>query len=195
MAKNNAPVNAESRWDGRLLPLIGIVLLQLLIFGVCAFVGVLLVCWNIVGVGGSWMEDLQNPVTILLVLAGCAVFGLGIAWPCMIYTKWDTKQIVVSNRRFKFVGTTWAFFWHCVLWTILTIITCGIYGLWVPVKVKQWVVKNTVAAPVEEETEETEEETEAEESEETKEEAAPAKNYMAPIIIFNEYEDESELQM
>ena len=193
MAKNNAPVNTESRWDGGLLSLIGISILQFLVFGVCFIAGVLLVCWNIVGIGGTILEDLQNPVTILLVLAGCVMFGLSFAWPCMIYIRWDTKHTVVSNRRFKFVGTTWSFFWHCVLWTFLTIITLGIYALWLPVQTRKWKVKHIVATPVEEEAEE---ETEVEETEEeAEEEAAPAKNYMAPIIIFNEYEDESELQM
>ena len=192
MAKNNAPVNTESHWDGGLLSLIGITILQYLVFGVCFIAGVLLICWNIVGIGGTLIEDLQNPVTILLVLAGCVMLGLSFAWPCMIYTRWDIKNIVVSNRRFKFVGTTWGFLWKCVVWTFLTVITFGIYGLWVPVKVKKWETKNIIATPIEEEAEE-----EAEEAEETEaeEEATPAKNYMAPIIIFNEYEDESELQM
>ncbi len=161
MAKNNEQeVILESKWDGRLLNYIGKSLLQLLVFGIFAGIGVYLACMNVVGQGGPWYEDIQEPTTLALVAVGAILCGIGFCWACIIGIKYDIKHSVVSGNRMKFKANTWNLFWNCVKWTILTIITIGIYALWMPIKVRKWTLKHTVCELDEEYIEEEEEEEE-----------------------------------
>ena len=44
----------------------------------------------------------------------------------------------------KFIGTGMGLFGQWIKWLLLTIVTLGIYGFWVNLKMRQWVVRNTV---------------------------------------------------
>ncbi|EXL19522.1 hypothetical protein X847_3014 [Listeria monocytogenes Lm_1889] len=44
----------------------------------------------------------------------------------------------------KFQGSAVSLFGHWVKWLLLTIITIGIYGFWVFIKLEDWKVKNTI---------------------------------------------------
>ena len=180
MAKKEL-MNAESHWDGNLLSLIGISLLEILVFGVFLVAGILSICWNIVGAGKDPLYDLQQPLTIALVLLGLVLIGVGFCWACIIFMKWETKHTVVSGYRMSLQANTWNLFWNCVKWTLLTIITVGIYSLWMPIKVTKWRVAHTVSVP------------EVEEEEEVVEEEEEVVDPTIPKIIFKEYDDESEL--
>ncbi|MFI3331653.1 MAG: hypothetical protein R3Y38_07590 [Rikenellaceae bacterium] len=43
----------------------------------------------------------------------------------------------------KFTGGVLGYIGWSILSFIVTVITLGIYGLWVPIKLEQWKVKNT----------------------------------------------------
>ncbi len=161
MAKNKEQeVVFESKWDGRLLTYIGKWILQLLVLGIFAGVGLYLGCMNVVGGGGAWYEDIQDPTTLALVVVGAILCGIGFCWFCIIGLKYDIKHRVVCGYRMKLKASTWNLFWNCVKWTFLTVITLGIYALWIPVKVKKWACKHTVCELDEEYVEEEEEEEE-----------------------------------
>ncbi|MFI3169633.1 MAG: hypothetical protein R3Y06_06810 [Faecalibacterium sp.] len=70
---------------------------------------------------------------------------LGICYPlaiCMSYN-WEIKHTIIDGRRLYFTGTATGLWGNWIKWMLLTIITCGIYGFWVNIKIKQWKTKHT----------------------------------------------------
>ena len=132
MAKkqHKTEVVAESKWDGRLLTLIGISLVELLVIAVMAVAGYFI----------------ANAIAPDFAIIGAVVFGaVGECWACIIHIKWDTKHTVISGQRLKFKANTFNLICNIIKWTFLTIITLGIYALWMPIKVRKWEVKHTVS--------------------------------------------------
>ena len=147
MAKKNkvAKVN-NSVFTGRLLNLIGTWILMFLIIVIMAGIGAGLV----VVVGG--VKDVNN-IQIdakLIVLAVVAVLLVlfGLAWAEIRFMKWETKHTIISGNRVKFNGNAFQLLGNCFKWTFLTIITVGIYALWLPIKVRKWKVKHMELQPV-----------------------------------------------
>ena len=69
--------------------------------------------------------------------------GLGTPWAVCMYQRWRIKSTIVHGHRLTFDGKGWHLFWHCWLWGFLSIVTLGIYALWLPVKVEEWFAKHT----------------------------------------------------
>lgn len=72
------------------------------------------------------------------------VFTLGIATPaalCMRY-RWIYKHTIIEGRRLEFIGSGMSLFGNFIKWWFFTIITFGIYGFWLSIKIRQWEVKN-----------------------------------------------------
>lgn len=72
-------------------------------------------------------------------------FTLGICLPwaiCLVYN-WEIKHTVVDGRRLYFDGTALGLFGNWIKWLFLIIITFGIYGFWVQIKIKQRKTKHT----------------------------------------------------
>ena len=69
---------------------------------------------------------------------------LGIATPwakCMLYS-YQFKHTVYNGKRLKFEGTGGDLFVNTFKWVFFSIITLGIYLLFVPVKKTKWVISN-----------------------------------------------------
>lgn len=60
----------------------------------------------------------------------------------MIYN-WEIKHTVIEGRRLEFDGTAVQLFGNWIKWLLLTIVTFGIYGFWVNIKLRQWKTMNT----------------------------------------------------
>jgi uncharacterized membrane protein YjgN (DUF898 family) len=60
----------------------------------------------------------------------------------MIYG-WETRHTVINGKRLKFDGTGLQLLGSWIKWLLLSIITLGIYALWVPIKIKAWTTKHT----------------------------------------------------
>lgn len=70
----------------------------------------------------------------------------GICYPwalCMVYG-WKINHTVIEGRRLKFQSSAVGLFGHWIKWLLLTIITIGIYGFWVFIKLEDRKVKNTI---------------------------------------------------
>ncbi|WP_390409846.1 DUF4234 domain-containing protein [Lacticaseibacillus jixiensis] len=88
----------------------------------------------------------------LLSLIGWTLLGaiitvctLGICYPwalCMQYG-WKINHTVVDGYRMHFFGSAIGLFGNWIKWFLLTLITCGIYGFWVRIKLEDWKAKNT----------------------------------------------------
>ncbi len=82
--------------------------------------------------------------TNILASLVVAVPLVGIAWSNIIKLRWERKHTVVDSRRLSFVGTVGNFFVKYLLWGILTTVTFGIFGLFVPVKKLRLEAENTI---------------------------------------------------
>ena len=80
------------------------------------------------------------------ILAGIVTFVpfVGVAWSNIIKLKWYANHTVTDSRRLVFVGTIGNFFVKYLVWGLLTVITFGIYGLFMPVKVLRLETENTI---------------------------------------------------
>ena len=129
----------NSVFTGRLLNLIGTWIVMFLIIGIMAGAGVALVMT--IGKDGGTMQLVAIAVTAVLSL-------IGLAWAAIRFIKWDTKHTVISGNSIKFNGNAFQLLGNCIKWTFLTIITVGIYSLWLPIKVRKWKVKHMELQPV-----------------------------------------------
>lgn len=59
---------------------------------------------------------------------------------------WKIKHTVIGGRRLRFVGKPMSLFGQWIKWLVLCIVTLGVYGFWVGIKLEEWRVKNTVFA-------------------------------------------------
>ena len=65
-------------------------------------------------------------------------FGICYPWAvCMIYG-WEINHTVIEGYRMKFTGSAFGLFGNWIKWLLLTIITLGIYGFWVGIKIRDW---------------------------------------------------------
>ena len=80
---------------------------------------------------------------ILSSLAFLVPFA-GPAWSKIIMNRWFIGHTVVDSRRLTFRGTTGDLFVKYLLWGILTTVTCGIFGLFMPVKYLKWETEYTL---------------------------------------------------
>ena len=70
-------------------------------------------------------------------------FGLCLPWAICIKESWIAKHTIIDGQRLTFDGTGGQLFGNYIKWFLLTIITLGIYGFWLDIKMKQWVTKHT----------------------------------------------------
>lgn len=82
--------------------------------------------------------------TNILASLVLAIPFVGLAWSNIIKLKWEKKHTVTDSRRLVFVGTVGNFFLKYLLWGFLTVITFGIFGLFVPVKNLRLEAENTI---------------------------------------------------
>lgn len=80
-------------------------------------------------------------VSFLIIL-----FSLGILLPYAITYRetWYASHTYIEGRRLKFIGTGIGLFGQWIKWLLLILITLGIYSFWVNIKMKQWIVANTI---------------------------------------------------
>ena len=149
MAKKNTQpeVVAESKWDGRLLTLIGTSILQFLAIALMIGIGA-----GIAFALGAFNAEADATMAIVGYVVMAVFAMIGICWADIIFIKWDTKHTVISGQRLKFKAGALNLFFNIIKWTFLTVITLGIYSFWLWIKVRKWMVKHTVSFP--EETEE-----------------------------------------
>lgn len=79
---------------------------------------------------------------LLSYLIAFASFGIAYPWgKCLVY-KYQFSHTIYNGKRLKFEGSGKDLFINSLKWYLLTIVTFGIYGWWVPAKKTNWVVSN-----------------------------------------------------
>lgn len=59
--------------------------------------------------------------------------------------RWLANHTILDGKRLTFDGTGGQLFGNYIKWFLLTVITLGIYGFWLNINMKKWVVKHTHA--------------------------------------------------
>lgn len=83
-------------------------------------------------------------VTSILSVLACLLPFVGVAWSKIIITRWFVDHTIIDSYRLVFRGTTGDLFFKYLLWGILTSLTCGIFGLFVPVNYIKWETEHTI---------------------------------------------------
>ena len=79
-----------------------------------------------------------------LIAISVITLGFGYPWACCLFMNWETSHTVVNGKRLKFTGTGLELFKKYIIWFLLTLVTLGIFGFWMWIKVKRWTVEHTV---------------------------------------------------
>ena len=82
-------------------------------------------------------------IGILQSLIITFTLGFGTPWAICLKERWYVKHTIIDGRKLTFDGTGAQLFGNYIKWFLLTLITFGIYGFWLDIKMKQWLVKHT----------------------------------------------------
>lgn len=89
---------------------------------------------------GGLLELIGWKILSFLIIS--ITFGIATPWAkCMLYS-YQIKHTVYNGKRLKFEGTGGDLFVNMFKWIFFTIITLGIYSLFVPIKKTKWVISN-----------------------------------------------------
>lgn len=72
-------------------------------------------------------------------------FTLGLGYPIAVVfkEKWKCEKTYINGQKLKFTGTASNLFIEFIKWVLLSIITFGIYIIWIPVQKQKWKIRNT----------------------------------------------------
>ena len=82
-------------------------------------------------------------INLLQALIIGLTFGIAAPWAICMKERWITRHTIIDGRQLVFDGTGGQLFGNYIKWFLLTLITLGIYGFWLDIKMKQWIVKHT----------------------------------------------------
>lgn len=70
---------------------------------------------------------------------------LGICYPfaVVLRQRWRAKHSYIDGRQLIFTGSAWGLFGNWIKWLLLSIVTCGIYLLWLGPRIQKWIWVNT----------------------------------------------------
>lgn len=83
-------------------------------------------------------------VRVLILQTLLLVFTLGLAMPWVIclWGKWYFDDMIIDGKQVVFDGRGKKLFWRYIGWILLTIITLGVWGFWMAVKILKWEVEH-----------------------------------------------------
>ncbi len=93
------------------------------------------------GEGGDYL-------VMMIINALMLIFTLGFAYPWVVCRnlKWRKEHTVLDGHRLAFTGRAEDLLVNWIKWWILSAITCGIYSLWVGVRIREWEMSHTCFA-------------------------------------------------
>lgn len=81
-------------------------------------------------------------VNLLSFFLNTISFGLLYPFTVCFKLRWINKHTVINKKKVVFTGKALNLFGKYILWCFLTIITLGIYGFWLDIKMLKWQTKN-----------------------------------------------------
>lgn len=72
------------------------------------------------------------------------VFSAGLCYPFarVLLERWKAKYATIDGRKVIFKGTGWGLFGLWIKWFVLSVVTFGIYTLWVGPQIQKWKWEN-----------------------------------------------------
>ncbi|WP_156299566.1 YjgN family protein [Streptobacillus canis] len=80
---------------------------------------------------------------LFIIIVSTITFGLATPWLLVSTYRWEAENTYINGKQLYFDGTAIQLFGKWILWLFLTIITFGLYGFILSLKLKQWVVSHT----------------------------------------------------
>ena len=90
---------------------------------------------------GKWYQ--LAGVNMLCNFVTLITLSFGQYWAHCYKLRWECKHKTVDGVKLVFDGTAMQYFAKRIVWVLLTIITFGVYGLWLKVKSEKWTVQHT----------------------------------------------------
>ena len=82
-------------------------------------------------------------INIVAFLISALTLGIATPWAVTLKHSWIKKHTIIDGKRLKFTGTVGSLFFNYIKWWFLTLITLGIYGFWLEIKMEEWKAINT----------------------------------------------------
>lgn len=79
---------------------------------------------------------------LLAIIITVASLTIAKPWADKLILDYKINHTVYNGKRLKFVGKGSSLFVERLKWILLTIVTLGIYSLWIPIKMERWVTSN-----------------------------------------------------
>jgi hypothetical protein len=88
------------------------------------------------------------------LLVGCgslsvATLSIMVPWCYGWVASYRTKRTVIDGKRFVFDGHGGEFIGRWILYVFLFLVTVGVFGFWIPKKLRDWRLSHTHSAPEE----------------------------------------------
>ena len=80
---------------------------------------------------------------LLAFLITVLTFGICYPFAVVLRHRWRARHTIIDGRRLVFRGSAIGLFGNWIKWLLLSIVTIGIYLLWVMPRVNKWIVENT----------------------------------------------------
>ena len=81
--------------------------------------------------------------SILTGILSGVTCSIAYPWCDTMITKWEKRNTVIRNQRYFYDGTGGGIFFIWLTNTILTVLTCGLYGPWAMVRENKYIVSHT----------------------------------------------------
>jgi hypothetical protein len=82
-------------------------------------------------------------VRLLAAVVTIGTLGFGFPLGFVLVRRWKATHLTVDGRRLAFNGSARELLARWVPWWILTLVTLGVYGLWVYPRVARWAWERT----------------------------------------------------
>ncbi len=86
---------------------------------------------------GRWACNFVNNLLCILTLF------LGWFWTKCRKRRWYAEHTIIDGCSVEFDGHAAQYFGKCIVWLLLTVVTIGIYSVWLLVKTKKWTAYHT----------------------------------------------------
>ena len=81
-------------------------------------------------------------VLILQTILFIVTLGFAMPWVVCMRGRWYFDNMIIDGKQVVFDGRGKKLFWRYIGWILLTIITLGVWGFWMAVKILKWEVEH-----------------------------------------------------
>jgi hypothetical protein len=80
---------------------------------------------------------------MMALLIGALMLVIGYPFALVQRERWKAQRSYIDGRQLVFTGSAWELFRNWIKWLFLSIVTLGIYMLWVWPRIQKWKWEHT----------------------------------------------------